>query len=222
MPYSDAVARGIICIENYLDDEIPIEFQREGKDSGVRGFLDDIRVSIKQLGFTERLLAGGTGRDYANLRSALAAIAGDERVFEYFAGLHALETLYRVESSKERILEVIGILPATRPPTRSRRYLERVVECVLGGFDEEAIVMARAVVEVLVEEKWQRSERQELGAMIRTCKKEGVISKGQAEDMWEINRQAREVIHDEVHRRPIDVLDCLRRVARLLEQLHPV
>ena len=82
--------------------------------------------------------------------------------------------------------------------------------------------MARAVVEVLAEDRWQNSERAELGKMIKTLEQQHTITERQAEDMWEINRQAREVIHDEPHRRPIQALDCVRRVARLLEQLHPV
>ncbi len=223
MPYSHAVAMAIICLENYLDDELPIEFEREGKDTGLRGFLDGMRASIKQLRFTEKLLGAiSSPVDIPKLRAALTAVAGNEAVFEYFAGLHALDTLYRVEDAKERILEIIGLLPVTRPPARSQRYLERVVECSLGGFDEEAIVMSRAVVEVLAEERWRHPERAELGNMIKTLEREGVITDQQADDMWEINRQAREVIHDEPHRKPISALDCVRRTARLLEQLHPM
>jgi len=223
MPYSHAVGVAIICLENYLDDEIPIEFEKEGKDTGFRSLLDDVRSSVKHLRFTKSLLAAGArSGDFGKLRTMLTGLVSNENVFEYFAGVHALDALYRIEGAKERILDVVQLLPASHPPARSERYLERVVECFLAGFDAEAIVMSRAAVEVLAEERWKRSERLELGAMIKTLERDGIIDERQADDMWEINRQAREVIHDEPHRKPINALDCVRRIARLLEQLHPV
>jgi len=144
MPYSNAVATAIISLETYLDFEIPIPLEREGDDTGLRAFLDNIRKSVRQLVFTDKLLGvNPTSRDPAKLRAGLAVIAGHERLFEYFAGLHALDTLYRIEKNKERILEIIRLLPATKPPPRSQRYLERVVECFLTGFDDETIDGAR-------------------------------------------------------------------------------
>src|SRR5216117_1109491 len=120
MPYSHAVGVAIICLENYLDDEIPIGLVKDGKDTEFRVFLDAIRESVQHLAFAETFLGiGQAPGGFSRFRKNLAVIAGNEIIFEYFAGVHALDTLYRLEKTKERILDVIGCLPATKPPARS-------------------------------------------------------------------------------------------------------
>lgn len=225
MPYSDALAAAIIPLEMYLEEDVPVEFERDGKETGIRSFLDDVRKGVAEFHFTHEMLRmvaeSETGSSAQSLRHALRAIVGDERVFEYFAGMLALDALYRVEKTKERILAVVELLPDTAPPQRSEKFLQRIVGCYLNGFDAETIVMCRAAVEVIVEEHWSQSGRTDLGEMIKVLERKSAITEEQADDMWEINRQAKEVIHDEPHRRPLDAGDCVQRISRLLVQLHP-
>lgn len=70
--------------------------------------------------------------------------------------------------------------------------------------------------------KWLCEKDRTVVYLHRSWYRDGLLTEAQTDDIWKINRQAREVTHDEPHRRPITALDCVRRVARLLEQLHPV
>ncbi|MGH7249027.1 MAG: hypothetical protein ACREH9_13070, partial [Pseudomonadota bacterium] len=85
----------------------------------------------------------------------------------------------------------------------------------------------RAVVEVLVEEFAAPEEiKEKLGAAIKRLRDHGTrggrkLSKEQAADMFFINDQAKEVLHDEPAPAPLDALGCLECLARLLASLHP-
>src|SRR2546425_13362161 len=92
---------------------------------------------------------------------------------------------------------------------------------ILLELDEQCVAMCRGALEVLVEGLIPADEGLMLGKAISKLQKEDRITKTQAADMWEINNQAKEVLHSiPGHNRP-NALDCLVRLGRLLGQLHP-
>jgi hypothetical protein len=85
------------------------------------------------------------------------------------------------------------------------------------------VVCARlraSTVEVIVEELDPSLESEKLGKAIGFLVPKR-ISQAQAEDMREINRQAREIMHRTPHHRPPSAQECLERLTRLLAQLYP-
>lgn len=219
---SDAISRGLFSIQNYLDLELELETTREGKVTATGSLLNAIAESVEGLRFTARLsdLARKLGGAY-KLRKVLSQLVEDESLFEYFAGQLGLEALDRAEHGATRFGRLVEVLPESAPPGRSLGFLQRVVTCYLHTYDEECIVMCRAVVEVLAETLAPERKGESLGRMIEALKDSKSISTTDAVDMHEINRQAREVIHQEPSHKPPDAEDCIKRLSRLLSRLHP-
>ena len=141
--------------------------------------------------------------------------------FEYLWGLVGLDALYRMEEKGERLPRLVELLPDAIPPERAARFLEDITVCYLMGLDTQCIVTCRAAVEVLVEELGAELAGTSLGKAILRLREEKKISTDQEHDMLEINRQARELIHDEVGANAPSADDCVLRVSRLLAGLKP-
>lgn len=222
MNYSNSVARGILSIQGYIDDELLGRDGVHADDTELGKFLQQVRQSIQELRLSDQVLqlrgrAGGAYR----LRRFLLALLATEWAWEYLWALLGLDVLYRLEEHLARLPKLVEVLPDTEPPERARRFMADVVECYLLGLDTQCIVTCRAAVEVLVEDLGGDLSDRTLGKAIKALRDGDKISHDQAEDMFEVNRQAREMIHDEPARVPPSADDCVRRVTRLLVQLRP-
>jgi hypothetical protein len=220
--YSDSIARGILSIQGFIDDDLLGRDGLHADDTELGRFLQQVRASIQELRLTDQVLRlrGRAGGAY-KLRKFLVALLGAEWAWEYLWALIGLDVLYRLEKHLARLPTLVEVLPDTEPPERARRFMADIVECYLLGLDTQCIVTCRAAVEVLVEDLGADLSDRTLGEAIKALRDDDKISRGQAEDMFAINRQAREMIHDEPSRMPPSADDCVQRVTRLLAQLRP-
>jgi hypothetical protein len=219
---SSALGHGIGSIQTYIDMDLSEKDGPHPDDSPFGKFLQEVRGSIAQLRLNDQLLGyRGQVRGVYNLRKALTAMLETQSAWEYLCGLIGPDVFYRLASQLDGLPKLVEVLPYTVPPERARRFLADISDCYLLGLDTQCIVTCRPAVEVLVEEMGADLSDRTLGHAIEALRDENKISHAQAEDMFEVNRQAREVIHDEPARRPLSADECVLRVTRLLVQLRP-
>jgi len=219
--YSHAIGNGINSIDTWLETETSLP-EVVGPDGNViPQILDGLYDSSKQLHFTSHILdlttRLGSQDRYRNLITKLLEI---DDFFEHLAAHLGLEALYRAEEGVDRLIPLLQFLPKATPPEGSKRFLEGAASCYLLGLDDQCIVMCRAALEVIVEELEPSLDGERLGEAIRKLVPKR-ISATQADEMHEINRQAREILHRTPHRRPPSARECLERLMRLLAQLYP-
>lgn len=220
--YSHAIGNGIASIEVYLEDETGYQTWKDGQATDIGKFIDGLFESSKALNFTSHLigLARSMGGATA-LRQVVEVVTSNDEFFEELAGRLGLEALYRAEVGADRLVPLLEILPLSTPPEMSKRFLEGAATCYLLELDAQCIVMCRAALEVIVEELAPDLEGVRLGEAIAGLGKSRKISREQTQDMHEINRQAREIMHRTPHTHRPDAGACLKLLARLLAQLHP-
>lgn len=219
---SEAIGMGIAAIESYFDMDLSSEDGPHVDSTELGQFLGEIGKSVRDLRLSSRILElrGQLGGAYET-RTLLGSLSETEFGFEYLWATLCLQVLYSVEANGERLPALVRLLPDSDPPKRSLRYLSDIAQCYLIGLDAQCIVSCRAAVEVLVENLGGDLSGVALGAAIRTLRDTNRISPAQAADMFEVNRQAREAIHDEPAHRAPSAEDCVARVSRLLAQLSP-
>lgn len=221
--HSEAIDLALNALDQYSED---VDIRREVPEAVA--LLSAIRTSTAQLYFSESLLA--LERRHASpdtFTAWLNTLVATEAGREYLAVGFARDGLRRAEGAVERVPDLVAILRGASPPERSIKYLQRVGVAYLHGFDLECIAFCRAVVEVLVEEFVAPNEvTSQLGQAIRRLRDEGVgdrrLTRRQAADMFFINEQAKEVLHDEPSSRSLDPLGCIERLARILTELHHI
>jgi hypothetical protein len=219
--YSDALGRAISSIDVFLERETALKTHKNGSSTQLGHLIEDLLQSSKQLHFSAHLVFIATRLGGAQgLRRLIQIIGENEDFFEHLAGNLGLEALYRAERGADRLVPFLETLPAAAPPEVSKRYLADAAICYLLMLDDPCIAMCRAAIEVLVEELDPNLEDTELGEAILSLVPKR-ISQHQANDMLEINRQAREIMHRTPSRSRPDAADCLKRLSRLLAQLHP-
>lgn len=219
--HSHAIGIGIGAINTVFDMDIALETVENGKLNALGELLESLVASGRQLHFTPHLIEfasrlGGT----ANMRTVTQAMLQNEDIFEYLAANLGLEALYRAEYGADRLERLLTMLPVAEPPQLAKTFLSDAAECFLLHLDNQCIVMCRGAVEVLVESLDPQLSGEVLGKVIPLLVPEK-ISQRQADDMSEINRQAREILHLTPHSRPPSAEDCLLRLCRLLAQLYP-
>jgi hypothetical protein len=218
---AQSIHEGLNGIEGYLD-ELDLPTQSKGEPNALGEMLIDVLASSKQLFLVDRLLDNGhRSMGQFEFRQLLGSMVEHDALHEYFAGALGVDALWRAAQGAERLSFVVRILPAAEPPEPSKRFLTSAVRCFLLGLDNECIVMCRGAIEVLVESLSPEDEGRILGATIAMLAERRRISVGQRDDMVEINRQAREVLHLELARKPPSAEECLTRLSRLLAQMHP-
>jgi hypothetical protein len=219
--YSHALGTGIVSIEVYLDQSTGVVMEENGSPTPSAVFIGGLLESCRQLHFTTYLtqLASKLG-GVSGLRQLIAAVSSNEAYFEHIVGNLGLAALCRIEENLERIQPFLEQIPLAAPPVMTKRFLDGAATCYLLGLDEQCIVMSRGAIEVLVEELDHSLEGEKLGAAINKLVPRK-LSRTQADDMLEINRQAREILHRTPHRRRPSATDCISRLCRLLAQLSP-
>lgn len=222
MKSSHAIGHALGAIEAYRAMDLTLDTEEDGTPTPLGRFLDSIYASAKQLYVAGELfeLASASGGAY-EFRSILQAITRSEDIFEHFGIALGTEALYRAEAGVNRLVDLVGILPKAAPPELSKKFLRSAANCFLFELDDECIVMCRGALEVLVEVLAPEDRGRLLGEAITALERRRRISTSQAVDMREINRQARDILHAEAQRSKPDALDCLKRLTRLLAQLHP-
>lgn len=219
---SDAVTAAANGLAQYSE-----QLDLKGEAPAAARVLDEVRQSSDQLHFSKVLLRVSQlhpTRDHALawVREIVATDAGRE----YLAIGYAWDGLHRAEKAVSRLENLLSNIPIAAPPDRSMERLEAVASMYVVGFDLGCIALCRAIVEQMVEEFAAPEDiRDKLGAAIARLRDTGTkarrkLTRRQAEDMFFINDQAREVLHDEKAREPLDALRCLVCLSRLLGELH--
>jgi hypothetical protein len=219
---SEVIGVALGTIEDYLARQLKLPAAADGSSNVMSDLLGLLMTSARQFSLEADLLraADRTGGQF-ELRRILSELAEHELLFEHISGVLATDALYRAEAGANRLAALVQVLPGADPPPRSKRFLTQAATCYLLRLDEQCVVMCRGAIEVLAETLSPSDEGEALGDLINSLETRRRVSGPQAADMREINRQAREVLHDTPHRRAPDALDCLKRLARLLSQLHP-
>lgn len=184
-------------------------------------FLDQLADSTKRLHLSTGLLAFASRMEPGAWHVVLSAVLGDQDVVEHLAATLGKEALDRAEIGVRRLVDLADVVPPALPPERSRKYLSDALACYLLGLDHPCVAMCRAAVEVLAEDLDSTDGFVMLGARLKRLVDSGTITGLQKNDMWAINEQAKEVLHDEVARVRPDAKDCLIRLSRLLREVHP-
>lgn len=187
--------------------------------------LNELLSSARGLRYTEAIISL-TNRlnkdDFANL---LKVLLDDPSTAEHFAASLGIEALKRADRGFARLGPLLYVVVGAGPPERAKRFLTDASACYLMAQDNACVAMCRGAIEVLTEERWDDvddpGKMPSLGKAIGTLKEGNHLTPAQAEDMWYINRQAKEVLHDELGSEPINAFACLERLARLLRELHP-
>lgn len=219
--YCNAIGIAICSLDTWVGQNTDLKAFEQGRPTGLGQLIDGLYESSKQLHFTSHILAfaekvGGQ----VKYREVVDALARIDDFYEHLGAHLGLEALYRAEEGLDRLVPLLEALPAAAPPEMSKRFLEGAATCYLLGLDDQCIVMCRAALEVIVEELDPSLESERLGDAIRKLVPKHISSR-QEQDMLEINRQAREILHRTPHRRPPSAKECLELLARLLAQLYP-
>ncbi|MGI8400923.1 MAG: hypothetical protein ACR2NS_04875 [Gemmatimonadaceae bacterium] len=209
-------------MENFAD-----ELDLGGEVPAAAALLEEMRRSSDQGFFSKSLLAvSHLHPTPQHFHTWLAAIATTNVGREYLAVGFAREGLLRAEPAVARLANLVTVLRSANPPERSLKRLSAAASMYLAGFDLGCIALCRAIVEVLVEEFAAPEDVEKLGAAIKRFRNHGTaghrkLTTRQGDDMFFINDQAKEVLHDDPAPDPPDPLGCLERLARLLTELHP-
>lgn len=190
---------------------------------GLRTLLNELLAATQELHFSSTLLKDLPSLSSQELQDLNAFLIRDERVRDHFAACVAIEALHRAEHGGARVPSLLNSVSWSLPPELSKRFLRDAVSSYLLCLDGPCIAMCRGAVEVLVESLWDApaEEMPNLGRAIRDLRNGHTISNPQARDMWFINDQAKEVLHDEPAPEPLDAASCLIRLATLLADLYP-
>jgi hypothetical protein len=218
---SELASQAVLGARNGLA-EYEEELDLETAVPWAAALLRSLSESATKLHLTEGLLkVSSSFPNDASWRTWIKQVASNKLGREYIATRVCDGLLDRADPAVDRLVQIIELLPAATPPSRSLRFLEASADAYILGLDAGAIALARGAVEVMVEEVAPVNRGETLGATIAPLKKSRLISPQQAKDMFFVNDQAKEVLHDEPASHPVNAQECLRRVAMLLAELHP-
>lgn len=135
----------------------------------------------------------------------------------------------RIQQGTDRLYKLLKYLvEADDLQPRAQSYLGSVARLYIWGFNNEAVVLARAALEAALEERLGRVQGQlangmDLLGMIRTAGPDdlALLDRAALNDAQRIRRAANQSLHVQLGTQELDALQAIEALARILSQLFP-
>jgi|SRR5688572_18080251 len=217
-----SIARAISDAHGPLEEAM-LKAPPKNVGHGLRGLLEQLLIGARDLHFSRGLLGILGDLPPAELRALTSVLITDEDIRDHFSASIAMEALNRAQQGGARLPAILAVTSFAIPPHLSRRFLADASSSYLHCLDRPCIAMCRGAVESIVESVWPNAAEEipALGKAVRRLRDSRVVTDSQARDMWFINDQAKEVLHDEPAAEPLDAAQCLIRLGSLISDLYP-